>query len=82
MIVKTETEKQLAAEVIKRMKSEWASSIVLVPTKDGMLRFRADHRKLNTLTRLDERPLFRMEDCIDSFDEATVFSTVDCNSDY
>ena len=83
--------RQAASEEIKSMldkgiiepaTSEWASPIVLVPKKDGQLRFCVDYRKLNEQTIADAYPLPRMDDCIDSLGDASIFTTLDCNSGY
>jgi len=68
--------------IIEPATSEWASPIVLVPKKDGQLRFCVDYRRLNDITVSDTYPLPRMDDCIDSLGDANVFSTLDCNSGY
>ena len=81
-IVRTHIEDMLRAGVIEPATSEWASPVVLVPKKDKTLRFCVDYRRLNTRTVNDAYPLPRMDDCIDSLDDATIFSTLDCNSGY
>ena len=68
---------QLDAGVIEPAQSEWASPVVLVLKKDGTIRFCVDFRRLNAATIADTYPLPRMEDCIDSLGDATVFSTLD-----
>ena len=81
-IVKAQIEKMLDAGVIEPAHGEWASPVVLAPKKDGTLRFCVDYRKLNAKTIADAYPLPRMDDCIDSLGDATIFSTLDCNSGY
>lgn len=68
--------------VIEPATSEWASPVVLVPKKDGSLRFFVDYRRLNTKTLTDAYPLPRMDDCIDSLGDARIFTTLECNSSY
>jgi len=77
-----EVKRQLAADVIEPTSSEWGFPVVLVPKKDGTLRFCVDYRLLNAVTKKDSYPLPRMDECIDSLGDATVFSTLDCNAGY
>jgi Reverse transcriptase (RNA-dependent DNA polymerase) len=46
------------------------------------MRFCIDYRRLNALMVRASYPLPRMEECIDSLGDATIFSTLDCNSGY
>jgi len=77
-----EVQRMLKAGVIEPAISEWASPVVLVPKPDGKMRFCVDYRKLNAITVRDTYPLPRMDECIDSLGDATLFSTLDCNSGY
>jgi len=77
-----EISKMLRDGIVEPATGEWASPIVLVPKKDGQLRFCVDYRKLNEITVSDAYPLPRMDDCIDSLGNATIFTTLDCNSGY
>ena len=79
---KEEVDRMLAAGVIEPSSADWASPVVFVPKKYGTLRFCVDYMKLNAVTRRDSYPLPRMDECIDSLGEATIFSTLDCNSGY
>ena len=47
--------------VIKPSTSPWSSPIVLVPKKDGSLRFCIDYRKLNSVTKKNVYPLLRID---------------------
>jgi len=77
-----EVKRQLEADVIERTASEWSFPDVLVPKKDGTLRFCVDYGLLNVVTKKDSNPLPRMDECIDYLAEATAFSTLDCNAGY
>ena len=72
----------LRAGVIEPTLTEWASPMFFVPKKDGTMQFCVDYRKLNAVTVRDSYPLLRMDECIDSLGDATVFTTLDCNNGY
>ena len=52
--------------------SEWASSPALVQKRDGSVRWFADYRALNSITKKDVFPLPLIEECIDTL---VVFKT-------
>jgi Reverse transcriptase (RNA-dependent DNA polymerase) len=81
-VEKEEVERMLKADVIEPANSEWASPVVLITKPDGSVRFCVDYRKLNAVTVKDSYPLPRMDECLDSLGDATIFSTLDCNSGY
>jgi len=63
--------------VVQPSASPWASPVVLVPKKDGSLRFCVDYRRLNSVTRKDVYPLPRVDDILDAVGGTQYFSTLD-----
>ena len=70
----------LRAGVIEPAQSERASPVVLVPKPDGSLRFRIDYRRVKAINERDTYPLPSIGECVDSLGDASVFTTLDCNS--
>ena len=77
-----EIDKMLQMGIIRPSSSPWASPILLVPKKDGSVRFCVDYRKVNSVTVKDRYPLPRIQDIFDQMGDATVFSTMDMRSGY
>ena len=68
--------------VIEPVTSEWASPIVLVPKKDGSLRFCIEYQRVNAKMVPDAYPLPRIDDCLDSLGDAKICKTLDCTAGY
>lgn len=81
-ILKDEVEKMLAARVIRPSTSPWASPTVLVPKKDGGVRFCVDFRKLNQVAKFDAYPMPRIEEVFESIGSAKIVTTLDLASGY
>ena len=56
--------------------------MVLVRKKDGTLRFCVDYRGLNSVTKLDQFPLPRIDDLLDQLGKSRYFTTLDLASGY
>jgi len=85
-VVRSEIARQLKEmqenRVIQVSKSPWASPIVLVWKKDGIMRFCIEYRRLNLVTKVDKFLLPRIDDLLDELGEAQYFSTLDLASGY
>ena len=68
--------------IIRKSASPWASPVVIVDKKDGDKRICIDYRKLNKVTKADSYPLPRIDDMLESFRNATWFTTLDLASGY
>ena len=56
--------------------------IVLVPKKDGTLRFCVDYRKLNSVSETDAYPMPRIDEMIDRLGKAKYITTLDLTRGY
>ena len=63
-VMETEIQDMLDLGVIEPSISSYSSLIVLVPKKDGSVRFCIDFRKLNKVTEFDAEPMPNMEEII------------------
>ena len=80
--LKEEVDQMLAMGIIEPSKSEWCSPVVLVPKKDGSLRFCVDFRYLNSVSKFDSYPAPRIDDLIDSLGSAKWLTTIDLVKGY
>ncbi|XP_077997113.1 uncharacterized protein LOC144450384 [Glandiceps talaboti] len=81
-IVKQELDKMIEAGIVQPSQSPWASPIVLVPKKDGSMRFCTDYRKLNGITQFDPYPMPRIDEILDQVGQAKYISTLDLTKGY
>lgn len=63
-----------AQRIVESSSSPWASSVVLVPTKNGELRFCIDYQCLNSVTRKDVYTHPRVDDILVALGEAKYFT--------
>ena len=75
--VVNEIDKLTKAGIARPSTSFWASSVVMVRTKDGGWRMCVDYRLLNSVTKFDCFPLPRLDEALNAFAGATVFSSID-----
>ncbi len=61
-VIKGNIDHFLEKDCIEPVQSEWASPVVLVPKKDGSVRFCINYSQLNSLTVKDTFPLPRLDD--------------------
>ncbi|KAI4875318.1 hypothetical protein NFI96_001826 [Prochilodus magdalenae] len=80
--LKNEVEEMLKMGVIEPSDSEWCSPVVLVPKKDGGLRFCVDFSKLNAVSAFDPYPMPRADELIERLGKAKVLSTLDLCKGY
>jgi hypothetical protein len=81
-IVSEHVKEMLRNKVIEPSKSPWAFLIVLVPKKDGSIRFCVDYRKLNAITVKDSYALPRIDDALASLSGKKYFSSLDLAAGY
>ena len=74
--------KEMEIGAIRKLSSPWASAVVLVRKKDGSLRFCIDLRHLNNRTIKDAYSLPRIEETLDCFNGAKIFTSLDLKSGY
>ena len=80
--IEKQVKKVLDLGVIEPSAAEWSVPVVVVPKPGGQIRFCVDYRRLNERAVKDVYPIPRMDDCLESLGDATVFSTLGCNAGY
>ena len=81
-VIDKEIDTMLRAGVVRPSRSPWGAPVVLVPKKDGSIRFCVDYRKLNRVTKVETYPLPRIDEALRAFQGATCFSVMDMQSGY
>lgn len=80
--LKKEVDLMLSLGIIQQSKSEWCNPVVLVPKKDGTIRFCIDFRYLNSISKFDSYPTPRIDDLIDRLGKAKYLTTIDLCKGY
>ncbi|KAL2103518.1 hypothetical protein ACEWY4_000386 [Coilia grayii] len=81
-VLKDELDMMLELGVIEPSSSEWNSPIILVPKKDGHLRFCLDCRKVNAQSKFDPYPMPRVDDLVERLGKAKFLTTIDLCKGY
>ena len=76
-VMETEVQEMLELGVIEPSVSPYSSPVVLVPKKDGSVRFCIDFRKLNKVTEFDAEPMPNMEKVINRLSGHKYFTKID-----
>uniref|UniRef100_A0A8C1KT19 Gypsy retrotransposon integrase-like protein 1 n=1 Tax=Cyprinus carpio TaxID=7962 RepID=A0A8C1KT19_CYPCA len=77
-----EVDLMLRLGIIEPSNSEWCHPIVLVPKKDGSIRFCIDIRYLNSVSQFDSYPTPRISDLIDRLGQSKYLTTMDLSKGY
>lgn len=80
--LKDEVQSMLEMGVIVPSRSQWCSPVVLVPKKDGGLRFCVDFSKLNSISAFDPYPMPRVDELVERLGKAVYLSTLDLCKGY
>lgn len=73
--LKKEIKLMLVLGIIEVSTSAWCSPVVLVPKKDGSLRFCIDFRYLNAVSLFDQYPMPRIDDMVERVGRAKYITT-------
>ena len=73
---------RLQQGIVRPSKSPYASPAFLVPKRDGGFRLVVDYRKVNSKVVFDSYPMPNIEQALDQFGGAAVFSVLDLSSAY
>lgn len=81
-VVEKQIDEWIREGIIRESTSEYASPIVVVRKKDGTHRICVDYRELNAKIVKDRYPLPLIEDVLESFCGARVFTTLDLKNGF
>ena len=80
--MESEIDEMIELGVIEPSISPYSSPIVLVPNKDGSVRFCIDFRKLNKVTEFEAEPMLNMEEVINRMSGHRFYSQMDLCKGY
>ncbi|KAG6449370.1 hypothetical protein O3G_MSEX006038 [Manduca sexta] len=81
-LMKTELDKMLNDGIIEECESAWTSPAVLVPKKNGGVRFCIDYRRLNAITKTDCYPIPLIDELLQMTKRDCFMSTIDLKAGY
>ena len=81
-IIEKHVKEMIHNKVIEPSKSPWSFPIVLVPKKDGTIRFCVDYRRLNDITKKDSYALPRIDSSLAMLSGNQFFSSLDLAAGY
>ena len=81
-IMEAEIQEMIDLDVTEPSISPYSSPVVLVPKKDGSVRFCIDFRKVNKVTEFDAEPMPNMEEVIIKMSGHKFFAKMDLSKDY
>ena len=81
-LVDKEVQYMLDHELIQPSNSPWSSPVVLVSKGNGQYRLCFDYRQVNKVTKPDNYPIPRIEDCIDAIGSAKYVTKFDMLKGY
>ena len=75
-------DEMLADDVVEPAESPWSSPVLLIPKKNGELRFCLDSRKLNAVTKKDSYKLPYISEIIDNLRDAKYLTSLDLSKSF
>ncbi|CAB4494324.1 unnamed protein product [Rhizophagus irregularis] len=80
--IESEINDMLEQRLIEPSTSPWSFPVVVVKKKNGKLKFCVNYKPLNNITKKDNYPLPRIDELLDSLQDAQWFTTLDLASEY
>ena len=78
-VMEAEIQEMIDLDVTELLISPYSSPVVLVPQKDGSVRFCIDFWKVNKVTEFDAEPMSNMEKVIIKMSGHIFFTRIVCN---